>query len=205
MPRKRFMNLAPEARSALLGLATKEFAERGFDDASLNGILAQAGISKGVYYYYFEDKEDLFATALEHALDEALQRFTLPRFEGLTRRQFWPAVQRCVGEWTALFDSSSELLRATRFVTAAQRRSPRFAALLERGQVLWRTLIEAGQRLGCVRTDLPVEVLIQLVAAADHTLDTSFFAATAKPTRRSFARHVALVFDTLERLLAKRR
>jgi AcrR family transcriptional regulator len=202
MPRERFLNLPLEDRSRLLGIAMKELAARGFDDASLNGILAEAGISKGAYYYYFEDKEDLFATAIEGALDEVLARLPLPAFERLTPEEFWPAVERAVGEWTTLFDSSRELVQATLRLKEAWRHSPRFAAVLAKGQLLWRTLIEAGQRLGCVRTDIPTEMLVRLVQANDHALDAMFSSASSELTRDAFQRHIALVFDTLKRLLA---
>jgi AcrR family transcriptional regulator len=207
MPRERFLNLPPEARSALLGIAIKEFAARGFDEASLNGILAEAGVSKGAYYYYFEDKEDLFATALEHAIDDALARQPLPSFERLAAADFWPAVERSLREWAARLDTSGDLLRATRHLHGhgARRKSPRLAAVLAKGEALWRALIAAGQRLGCVRTDVPADVLVALVEAADHALDAAYFSAASKPTRRDLEGHVALVFDAIQRLLAVER
>ena len=44
-------------------VAAREFGEHGFEGASLNHILAEAGVSKGAAYYYFEGKADLFAAA----------------------------------------------------------------------------------------------------------------------------------------------
>jgi AcrR family transcriptional regulator len=201
MPRQRFLNLPIDARSRLLDLAMKEFAERGFDDASLNEILSRAGISKGAYYYYFDDKEDLFATAVEGALDRMLARMPLPPFDDLTREEFWPAVERSVGQWALMYDSSKDLLKATLYVTEARRRSPRFAAILAKAHVLWRTLIEGGQRLGCVRTDIPNDHLIRLVEANDLVLDTIFLQEHAKLSRAAFQKHIRLVLDTFKRLL----
>ena len=203
MPRPRFFNLSPEARARLLGVAMQEFAERGFEGASLNKILAEAGLSKGAYYYYFEDKEDLFVTALGDALDETLARLPLPALDRLTAAEFWPALERAVGEWAALFDSSRDLLRVGLRLDESRRKSPRFVAVLERGRGLWQRLIEAGQRLGCVRTDVPVAVLVRMVEANDHALDALLRSETGDAfTRCDFEAHVRLVFDTLRRLLA---
>jgi AcrR family transcriptional regulator len=190
-----------DARSRLLDLAIGEFAERGFEEASLNEILSRAGISKGAYYYYFDDKEDLFATALESALDAMLSRLPLPKFESLTPPEFWPAVERSVGQWAAMYDSSNDLFRATLHVNEARRRSPRFAAMLAKAQTLWRALVEAGQRLGCVRIDIPNDHLIRLIEANDLVLDTIFLSNRTKLTRVAFEKHIRLVFDTFKRLL----
>lgn len=203
MPRPRFFNLSPEARARLLGIAMQEFAERGFEGASLNNILTEAGISKGAYYYYFEDKEDLFVTSIEGALDEALARLPLPALERLTAAEFWPALERAVAEWATLFDSSRDLLRVGLQLDESRRRSPRFAAVLDRPRALWQRLIEAGQRLGCVRIDVPVAVLVRMVEVNDHALDALFRSRTGGAfTRRDFEAHVRLVFDTFKRLLA---
>ena len=49
-----------ERRKALLDAALCEFSEKRYESASLNAILKKAGVSKGVFYYYFEDKRDLY-------------------------------------------------------------------------------------------------------------------------------------------------
>ena len=56
MPRPRFNKLTAEKRESILEAAAKEFATHGFEGASLNQILSNAGISKGAAYYYFDDK-----------------------------------------------------------------------------------------------------------------------------------------------------
>lgn len=50
-----------EKRQELINAAVEEFGEKGYDKASLNNILKEAGISKGTFYYHFENKEDLYA------------------------------------------------------------------------------------------------------------------------------------------------
>jgi len=201
VPRSRFLNLAPEARERLLGVATKHFAERGFERASLNEILAEAGISKGSYYYYFDDKDDLFATTLESATDALLARLPIPPFERLTTQTFWPTVERFVGLWAATFDTSSELFQVAFQMTEAQRRSPRFAPVLAKGQAVFRSIIGPGQRLGCIREDLSLDVLVRLLEANDIALDGIFLSKHARVTRENVAAHTRLVLDTFKRLL----
>jgi AcrR family transcriptional regulator len=201
MPRQRFYNLPSAARDELLKLALDEFAKRGFDEASLNEILAKAGISKGAYYYYFDDKEDLFATAVDREIDALLARLPLPAFEKLTSREFWPAVEKSLGHWLALFDPLKTLLRVLPYVNEERRRSARFAPTLEKGRTFWRALIEAGQRVGCVRTDIENDLLVRLIEANDLVLDTTFLASRERVTRKALEKHMRLAFDTLKRLL----
>src|SRR5260370_30021224 len=46
-------------RAEILGQALALFLSRGYDHVSLNDIIAEAGISKGVFYHYFLSKEAL--------------------------------------------------------------------------------------------------------------------------------------------------
>ena len=45
----------------MLTAALTEFADQGYQAASLNRMVAQAGIAKGSLYQYFPNKEGIFA------------------------------------------------------------------------------------------------------------------------------------------------
>jgi AcrR family transcriptional regulator len=69
MPKQTFLNLPEEKRRVIVDAAIEEFAEYGLENASTNRIVANSGISKGSFYQYFEDKQDVFMyllTVLEH-------------------------------------------------------------------------------------------------------------------------------------------
>jgi len=201
MPRARFFNLPPLERSRLLRIAARHFARHGLDGASLNEILAEAKVSKGAYYYYFDDKDDLLATVLDDAVEAMLGRLSMPDLEHVTAGEFWPTVERWVGTWPAVLDPSSDIFRVAAQFTASRRSSARFAPILAKAQRLYRRLIEPGQRLGRVRTDLPVDVLIRLLEANDAALDGIFLSMHAEATPETMERHMRLVFDTFRRLL----
>ena len=196
MPNRRFYRLSLDARAQLLAIALQEFAAHGFADASLNHILSAAKISKGSYYYYFDDKKDLFVTTVATAFDDILARATLPSFDELTPRTFWPAMARAAVEWRQLFAPAHELLKAIRSFQGND-----LAAVLDKGRRFWLLCIEAGQRLGCIRKDLASDVLVSLVEANDHALDTAFLAAHPHPSPRAFAAHVDMAFDVWKRVL----
>lgn len=58
----------------ILECATKEFLEKGYTDASLRTIAANADTSTNSIYVRFKDKEGLFAAIVEPAAEEFMSR-----------------------------------------------------------------------------------------------------------------------------------
>jgi AcrR family transcriptional regulator len=69
-----------ERKEAVLQAALDEFCSRSYEDASLNSILKNAGVSKGSFYYHFKDKKDLYFFMLKSAV-EAKWTFIRNRLE----------------------------------------------------------------------------------------------------------------------------
>src|SRR5947209_7475198 len=90
MPFPRFSKLEPEKRERLLEVAAQEFAQYGFEDASLNRILDRTQMSKGAAYYYFEDKVDLFFTVMQYCNERLnlIDQEVEPAM--LSAETFWP-------------------------------------------------------------------------------------------------------------------
>lgn len=63
-PLPRFERLPAGTRAAILAVARAHFAREGFEAASYNRIIAEAGISKTSAYHYFDGKADLYAAVL---------------------------------------------------------------------------------------------------------------------------------------------
>ncbi|GAA4654845.1 TetR/AcrR family transcriptional regulator [Anaerocolumna aminovalerica] len=56
----KLLDLEPQRRDAILNAALKEFALKGFDNASTNVIAKEAGISKALMFHYVNSKQELF-------------------------------------------------------------------------------------------------------------------------------------------------
>lgn len=72
MPSATFLNLAQEKQEKLLEAATREFSSRPYNEASINQIIKDAGIPRGSFYMYFQDKEDLFRYLMSGYLDQLM-------------------------------------------------------------------------------------------------------------------------------------
>ncbi|NMC12710.1 MAG: TetR/AcrR family transcriptional regulator [Chloroflexi bacterium] len=70
MPIKDFLRLPEAKQDEILNAALKEFSFYGYDLASTNRIVAEAGISKGVLFKYFNNKESLFLFLIKKYLYE---------------------------------------------------------------------------------------------------------------------------------------
>jgi AcrR family transcriptional regulator len=75
MPKQTFFNLPEEKRETIINAAVDEFAQYGLENASTNRIVENSGISKGSFYQYFEDKQDVFMYLLTVLEREKMEYF----------------------------------------------------------------------------------------------------------------------------------
>lgn len=59
-----------EHREALFTAAIDEFVAQGYEQASINTILQNAGMSKGQFYYHFGNKEGLYLALIDVMIAE---------------------------------------------------------------------------------------------------------------------------------------
>ena len=66
-----FEKLSPEERDRIRNACLDEFARAGYDQASTNRMVENAGIPKGTLFFYFGSKRDLFL----YLVDDCVQRY----------------------------------------------------------------------------------------------------------------------------------
>jgi AcrR family transcriptional regulator len=72
---KSKQDIVSEFRCAeILAAARKIFATKGFRDATVDDIAAEAGIAKGTVYLYYPSKKEMYLAALKQGLEELRQR-----------------------------------------------------------------------------------------------------------------------------------
>ena len=67
MEDRRLTQRGRERRRQLMEFATRRFAERGYHPTSVAEIVEGLGVGKGVFYWYFDSKEELFLEILREA------------------------------------------------------------------------------------------------------------------------------------------
>jgi AcrR family transcriptional regulator len=74
VPRRRIRLDTDERRAQLLALAKHAFAERTYDEVSIDDIARAAAISKGLLYHYFPTKRDLYVAGLREIAAELVAK-----------------------------------------------------------------------------------------------------------------------------------
>ena len=114
MCKETFLRLPEEKRTRIIDAAWDEFTTVPFAKASINRIIRGAGIPRGSFYQYFEDKGDLFRYLMTRVHDEMTEQYrellrevggnlflsalaSYDRFLSAQRRgERIPALERCI-------------------------------------------------------------------------------------------------------------
>ena len=155
-----------ETRQCLLDAAFPVFARNGFERATVDEIVREAGYSKGAFYVHFESKEDLFWAMLEERIDAVQENLrgavdiTLPVAEN--QRRILEAVFRLERDdpaWPALFMEFA----------AHAGRNPKVRERLGDMYRRWHTfsveMLSAAQEAGKIRSDVDVTFVASVIIA----------------------------------------
>ena len=71
----KFFSLIQEKQERILNAALKEFAQKGYENASTNEIVKSAGISKGLLFHYFNNKKELYFFLYNHFVEVLMEEF----------------------------------------------------------------------------------------------------------------------------------
>ena len=130
-----------DGREALLDAAAKVFARRGFRDASVGEIAAEAGFSKGALYWHFDGKDDLFFALLDQRIDR-------PIMESIELLESAPAERDMAPEASNLFmrlmQSERDVLMLEHEYWSLAARNPKLRARYARRQAALRKALAAA-------------------------------------------------------------
>jgi AcrR family transcriptional regulator len=201
--RPRFANLDLDTRHRILETAAVEFAAHGYHGVSLNRLIDRLGLSKGSFYYYFDDKADLFTTVADLAWAMVLpaERLELGDYDAET---FWPALETLMREARGRVRANPWLVGFTRLIydppDVAEVREA-LAGKFARARQWQAELIRRGQELGAVRGDLPVELLQAILVGADEAGDQWFVRNWERFDEEEIERLFNAVFAIFRRML----
>lgn len=175
----------PHLRDRLVAAATAEFAAHGFAGATLDGIAATAGVTKGGLYFHFAGKEELFFAVLDHWRDRRRRTLQVPAAGG---GGALAALRAFVANYLGFHFREPEATHLLR-VLATELRS-RFTAKLredDRQEQRWlraslRELLVAGARDGTLFVEDPAQAAFLLAAGVLGVLEQWHTAAADAST-----------------------
>lgn len=178
-----FKATSADRKSRVFEAAIKEFASKGFNGANVNAIAKAAGISIGSMYSYFESKEDLFLSVMDHCLEMMYKLLSgvdttkgvVSAFEEMLRLARSSAKENPEMHQIYL-DCSSQSLR-----DLSERISDHAEAVTVR---LYREILSYDKAIGRVRSDLDVDatafMLDNLVMMYQFSFASGYYAQRKK-------------------------
>ena len=76
-----FLKLDDEKQKRIVEAGIEEFSRKLFADASINQIIKNAGIARGSFYLYFEDKLDFYCYLLDTIFENRTLAFVIELFQ----------------------------------------------------------------------------------------------------------------------------
>jgi TetR/AcrR family transcriptional regulator len=158
-----------KTRAAILKAALEEFSHEGVTGARTDEIARRAGVNKALLYYYFKDKEGLYAAALEQVFSglherviSVLERTDLPPRERLL------LYARTHFDYIASAPVYPRLVQREFMRTSGRALSPAASRIMERhGKPLYSSLeklIEDGIAAGDFRRLDPAQTVTSIIA-----------------------------------------
>jgi AcrR family transcriptional regulator len=175
MPKQTFFNLPEKKRQTIVDVAIKEFAESGFEAASINRIVANSGISKGSFYQYFEDKLDLFKHLVDILAQEKTEFFNdkHPPGANLDTFQYYRWLIKKGMEFNStnprLVQAISRVLLAERMFYAKE-----FAEYREQSTMMLTAMLQQAIERGEVDPSIDVELAMMIIETWNNAITTYF-------------------------------
>ncbi len=153
-----------ERRQELIDAAWRCAAVRGFSDLTVDDVCAEASVSKGAFYGYFEQKHDLLLALLQDdaaALDGELARITSTTSSGVERVRRFAQAMLTRGEDAARVQVRADLWSELLTEQAVRRH---LAEATQRRRELVRSWIEEAVGSGEL-AEIPANALASILLA----------------------------------------
>ena len=161
------------SRADILQAALEEFAERGFDAATVRGIAARIDLTHGMIRYHYDNKEQLWFAAVEHLFERQFEYLRLTEAEELefprgTRARIAKLLRRYVYYCAKYPEHARILMQETVSPTPRMRK-----ALKQQLREPHQTAVEEIRLLqenGVLKMDAPPASIMYMISGACQNL-----------------------------------
>ena len=155
-------------KGRIVSAAWSLFYRQGYDNTTVEEIIAESGTSKGSFYHYFEGKDALLSS-LSYLFDEKYEELAEQLPEDMDSFEVLMFLNR---ELFAMVENSISLdllarLYSSQLVTRGEKH------LLDHNRTyykLLRRIVSEGQRRGQLRSDVTVSEMVRVYAMCERAL-----------------------------------
>mgnify|MGYP004583600307 FL=1 len=176
----------------IITAAWKLFYEQGYDNTTVDEIIAGAKTSKGSFYHYFNGKDALLST-MAYLFDEKYEELaetmddSMSSYEKIIflNQELFTMIENSIS-----IDLLARLL-STQLITRGEK------SLLDRNRLYYRLLskiILEGQTAGEIRVDLSVGELVKAYAICERALMYDWCISGGEYSLRSYSQKMMPIF-----------
>ncbi len=184
-----------KARERLLRAAVELFARKGYSATSVNEIVAAAGVTKPILYYYFNNKEGIYIEILDDAygsLDRLLDQTVAWKGTAIEK------IHRLVAESYDLFIEKMDAARVVYMVYyGPSQAAPAYDydRYRDRHMEVLRRFVEEGIQRGELRAKNSLDISIVVTGLLSVAMEMQLCPGGPKLDRADLARTLELVFE----------
>ncbi len=155
----------PEARKEeFIVVASKLFAKNGYEETSVDDIVEEMGVAKGLFYYYFDSRDEILENIIQRMLDEV---------ERSSRRAIEIEGLDTIGRLKVLLDARRPVDAKSAKLAGYfhQERNRQLHSSIENRVIkffvpIMEQIIRQGIREGVFETDHPREAAVVFISSA---------------------------------------
>ncbi|HBW19096.1 MAG: TetR/AcrR family transcriptional regulator [Streptosporangiaceae bacterium] len=162
---------ASPVRERLLSVATRLFAQNGFEATSVQQVVEAAGVTKGALYHYYDSKDDLLYEVYHRLL--TMQRARLDEIAsgpGGPAERLEAAAADVLRTTFENMDDMIVFFRSLHLLPAARQALIRTERRSYHKR--FRQLVDEGIAAGAFRADVPADIVVQYFLSAINQLGT---------------------------------
>ncbi len=179
-------------KGKIIAAAWKLFYEQGYEDTTVDEIIAAAQTSKGSFYHYFKGKDALLST-LAYLFDEKYEELLDVMDPGLDsygkllylNHELFTMIENSIA-----IDLLARLL-SSQLITRGEK------SLLDRNRLYYRLLakiIQEGQEKGELRTDVSVGEIVKAYAICERSFLYDWCISGGEYSLRSYSQRMLPIF-----------
>lgn len=176
MPKDTFYNLPEEKRQTIYEAALDEFSIHPFKQASINRVVEAAGIAKGSFYQYFQDKKDLYKFLVEEIFQKKISYLT-PEMQNPFNMDCFSLIRELFRSGVRFAKDNPKLAKIAQHLMSNSEKDTYLEIMEEKkgeGIQIYKMILEKGMEKGDVRGDINLDIAAFFLFQLSNSLSDGF-------------------------------
>ncbi len=190
-----------EKKKFIIKIATKIFAEKGYENTDIVDILKAAGISKSTFYYYFKSKRDLYESMLQEFFNDIMKIIWSTEYRTLKDKQeIEKYIDKLINTYADFAEKYAPMIKI--ILSEATIIDPSFGEVLDRNiEALLLTIVDfvtIYKEKNIIRKDLDPTLFSYLIAGfVKEVINHVVIKETFTIDRERVKRFIRIIFNCI--------